>query len=103
MSTNSGPAHRRPRPSRQTSASIASLSPDLAPADDRFGHFARPLPWIESSSVLELALRTKISPLNLPLPCHGYANGCVCPQCQTRMSAGQRRAPEPKQPWQRAA
>jgi len=58
-----------------------------------------PLPWIESESVLELALRTGVSPLNLPAPCHGFANGCGCSQCLTREAAHEVRV-DVKQPWQ---
>jgi hypothetical protein len=62
-----------------------------------------PLPWIESTLALELALRTGVSPLNWPIPCLGYPNGCVCPQCQARVTAlANRSEPAVKQPWQRS-
>ena len=99
MSASSGHERRRPIPPMPVVAS-ALLSPDLAPADNAGGRYARPLPWIQNESALALGLWAGVLPLNLPLPCHGFANGCVCPQCQTRIKAGLHRPPEVKQPYE---
>jgi hypothetical protein len=54
---------------------------------------------------VHLAHRLDIGPLVRPQPCHGYANGCICPECADREDAEQRRTAKPdassgpRQPW----
>ena len=47
----------------------------------------------------QLAVRLGVFPIDVPSPCHGFQNGCVCTECLERVRLSHEKRVEPVQPW----